>query len=145
MQTIPPDRDPDKFVEEEEWLEEYMLSSATDAHLAQNETHHQGSDTPFGYAPHGPDAGGDAVSTLLQQRPQLLAYIGGFFTCLLVLALCWTGFSVERRIRRNQRGYGYVQVDKHDHEDDHGLNVGSEQGPGCGNHAMKPEDHVNPL
>ena len=125
VRTIPADRNTEIFVEEQQWLEEHLPSAVNDKSQDTQEETYQGSHDPQPLNESdqtGADRWDGTMS--LPQKPKLLAFFGGFFTCCLAFVLCCTGVYVNRKIRRRQKVQGYMQIEKDDREDDYELDGG---------------------
>ena len=124
VQTKPPDRNTKIFLEEQEWLEEHMPTDVSDTIQQPPGSHQGGSSIQTSHESYQSDGGRrDARMPLRKQK--LLAYMGGFLTCLIAFVLCWTASCVNHKLRRRRRVQGYTQVDKDNREGDYELDESS--------------------
>lgn len=141
VQTIPPDRNAEKFVEEQEWLEEHMPSVTNDnIQGTSKEGYHADTDTQTQHESYQADTERWDETMSLWQNAKLLAYMAGFFTCFLA---CWMGACLKSRFRRTQRTQGYTQVDKDDREDDYELDEAFGQVDDPTSHTNRSNHYVN--
>jgi hypothetical protein len=120
IQTLPSDRDAEQFIDEQKWLQEHVDSTKIEAMLP--ETYSEGLKS---MAPDDPDIDeySDSWASPVTNHvsPELLTYIGGFFTCLLAFALSWMALRLRRKFLRARQIQKYTQLEKDEHEDDYEL------------------------
>jgi hypothetical protein len=109
VETIPPDRTPENFVEEQKWLEKYVQVNATYEPVSTLD------DSSLEETELWPET----VTT--SSHSTLLAYVAGVCTCVLAFVLYQIGVCFRTRHQRQRQVQRYTILDKDEPEDDYEL------------------------
>ena len=122
IRSIPPDRNAETFVEEQEWLEEHIPSSHDDHYnTSEGGPDPLHSDTPTQHESIESDDGLLDPEGFFRQKRTILAFVCGFLTCSIAVIFWWTGICLKGKIRRKQEMHGYAKVNKEELDDDYEL------------------------